>query len=130
MHDIILEFFGTYLNGEWLFYKTDTNRSFMTLLPFDLVTNLYSRNTGLLESKVMLKKKVLIAGAGSVGSFIALELATITYLFFCYKIIFIHSQGIIPCSIFPSDCEYFALVFSISNNTLIIISDSQRRKIS
>ena len=69
------EFFGTYLNGEWLFYKTDTNRSFMTLLPFDLVTNLYSRNTGLLESKVMLKKKVLIAGAGSVGSFIALELA-------------------------------------------------------
>ena len=69
------EFFGTYLNGEWLFYKTDTNRSFMTLLPFDLVTNLYSRNTGLLESKVMLKKKVVIAGAGSVGSFIALELA-------------------------------------------------------
>ncbi len=69
------EFFGTYLNGEWLFYKTDTNRSFMTLLPFDLITNLYSRNTGLLESKVMLKKKVVIAGAGSVGSFIALELA-------------------------------------------------------
>lgn len=69
------DFFGTYLNGEWLFYRTDINRSFMTLLPFDFVTNLYSRNTGLLESKVMLKKKVVIAGAGSVGSYIALELA-------------------------------------------------------
>lgn len=69
------DFFGTCLNSEWLFYRTDNDRSFMTLLPFDLVTNLYSRNTGLLESKVMLEKKVVIAGAGSVGSFIALELA-------------------------------------------------------
>jgi len=69
------DFFGTCLHGEWLFYRTNPERSFMTLLPFDLVTNLYSRNTGLLESEIMLKKKVVIAGAGSVGSFIALELA-------------------------------------------------------
>lgn len=76
--DVVIEgydFFGTYLNGAWLFYRTNKGRSFMTLMPFDLVTNLYSRNTGLLESKIMLAKKVIIAGAGSVGSLIALELA-------------------------------------------------------
>ena len=69
------DFYGTFINDAWLFYRTDEERSFMTLMPFDLVTNLYSRNTGLLESKVMLSKKVLLAGAGSVGSLIALELA-------------------------------------------------------
>lgn len=69
------DFIGTYMNNAWLFYKTDEEWSFMTLMPFDLVTNLYSRNTGLLESKIMLSKKVLISGAGSVGSLIALELA-------------------------------------------------------
>lgn len=69
------DFFGTYINEEWLFYRADKKRSYMSLMMFDLVTNLYSRNTGLLESKIMLQKKVLIVGAGSVGSFIALELA-------------------------------------------------------
>lgn len=69
------DFYGTCVNGAWMFYKTDEERSYMTLMMFDLITNLYSRNTGLLESKIMLNKRVLIAGAGSVGSLIALELA-------------------------------------------------------
>ena len=69
------DFYGTCVDGAWMFYKTDEERSYMTLMIFDLISNLYSRNTGLLESKIMLKKKVLIAGAGSVGSLIALELA-------------------------------------------------------
>ena len=69
------DFYGTYINDAWVFYRTDDERSYMTLMAFDDVTNLYSRNTGLLESEVMLSKKVLIAGAGSVGSLITLELA-------------------------------------------------------
>jgi molybdopterin/thiamine biosynthesis adenylyltransferase len=43
--------------------------------PFDLVVNVFSRNSGLLETKEMLEKKVIIAGVGSVGSLVALELA-------------------------------------------------------
>lgn len=69
------DFYGTYVNDSWLFFRTDAERSFMTLMSFNLVTNLYSRNTGLLESRIMLSKKVIIAGAGSVGSLISLELA-------------------------------------------------------
>lgn len=76
--DVVFEgydFYGTFINGSWLFYRTDEARSSMTLKPFDRVTKIFSRNAGLLESEIMLPKKVLIAGAGSVGSLFALELA-------------------------------------------------------
>ena len=42
---------------------------------YDTVTNLFSRNTGLLESSEMLNKTAVLVGCGSVGSFVAMELA-------------------------------------------------------
>ncbi len=42
---------------------------------YDTVTNLFSRNTGLLESSIMLDKRAVLVGCGSVGSFVAMELA-------------------------------------------------------
>lgn len=42
---------------------------------YDAVTNLFSRNTGLLESAEMLDKRAVLVGCGSVGSFVAMELA-------------------------------------------------------
>lgn len=42
---------------------------------YSLVIDLFSRNTGILESQFMLDKSVVIAGCGSVGSIVALELA-------------------------------------------------------
>ncbi len=69
------DFFGSFINDGWIFYRTDEERSHVTLNFFDMVTRLFSRNTGLLESSVMNSKSALIVGCGSVGSFIALELA-------------------------------------------------------
>ncbi len=43
--------------------------------PYDILLNIYSRNTGILETDVMLNKSAIISGAGSVGSLVALELA-------------------------------------------------------
>lgn len=43
--------------------------------PYDVAVNLFSRNTGLLESDVMLDKCAVLVGVGSVGSFVAAELA-------------------------------------------------------
>jgi molybdopterin/thiamine biosynthesis adenylyltransferase len=42
---------------------------------YDLIQNVFSRNTGILESGVMLEKCAFILGCGSVGSLVALELA-------------------------------------------------------
>lgn len=42
---------------------------------YDTVTNLFSRNAGLLESSAMLDKRVVLVGCGSVGSFAAMQLA-------------------------------------------------------
>ena len=47
----------------------------MRLKSYDTVTKLFSRNTGLLESDAMLDKRAVLVGCGSVGSFVALELA-------------------------------------------------------
>ena len=44
-------------------------------IPYSLTRDIYSRNTGILESEVMLNKRAVIVGCGSGGSFIALELA-------------------------------------------------------
>lgn len=43
--------------------------------PYDTVTRLFSRNTGLLESGAMLGKRAVLVGCGSVGSLVAMELA-------------------------------------------------------
>lgn len=43
--------------------------------PYSLKLDLFSRNTGILESDIMLKKKALFIGCGSVGSLVAVELA-------------------------------------------------------
>lgn len=43
--------------------------------PFRLKMDIFSRNTGILESDIMLKKGALIIGCGSVGSLVAMELA-------------------------------------------------------
>lgn len=69
------DFFGCYINDGWVFYKADAERYHIALNFFDMVTRLFSRNTGLLESSVMNKKAALIVGCGSIGSLIALELA-------------------------------------------------------
>jgi molybdopterin/thiamine biosynthesis adenylyltransferase len=42
---------------------------------YNLIQNVFSRNTGILESAVMIEKCALILGCGSVGSLVALELA-------------------------------------------------------
>ncbi|MCM1449483.1 MAG: ThiF family adenylyltransferase [Clostridiales bacterium] len=61
---------------------TDGNVQFQTsdgkqcqLEGYSLQIDIFSRNTGILESDIMLKKGVVIIGCGSVGSFVALELA-------------------------------------------------------
>jgi len=43
--------------------------------PYTLKLDVFSRNTGILESDVMMKKGALLIGCGSVGSLAALELA-------------------------------------------------------
>lgn len=69
------DFLGAYTGGEWMFHRLDAERTYMTMMTFGLVTKLFSRNTGLLESEAMLAKTAVIVGCGSVGSLIALELA-------------------------------------------------------
>ena len=69
------DYFGAYINDAWVLYSTDATRSHITVNFMDMVTRLFSRNIGLLESSIMNHKTALIVGCGSVGSFIALELA-------------------------------------------------------
>lgn len=42
---------------------------------YDLVQDVFSRNTGILETSALLDKRAVISGCGSVGSYVALELA-------------------------------------------------------
>jgi len=43
--------------------------------PYELLLNVFSRNSGIIETSEMLNKSVIISGLGSVGSLVALELA-------------------------------------------------------
>lgn len=43
--------------------------------PYSLKLDLFSRNTGILESDIMLHKRAMFIGCGSVGSLVAVELA-------------------------------------------------------
>lgn len=44
-------------------------------VPYNLLQNIFSRNTGILETGMMLDKTAIISGCGSVGSLVAVELA-------------------------------------------------------
>lgn len=64
---------GYYENGIIKFF--DSSNTECQLEPVKLKMDIFSRNTGILESDLMLKKGAIIIGCGSVGSLIALELA-------------------------------------------------------
>lgn len=53
----------------------DSSNTICELEPVRLKMDIFSRNTGILESDIMLKKGAIILGCGSVGSLVALELA-------------------------------------------------------
>lgn len=64
---------GYIFNGKTIFQASDGKRCEME--KYQLKMDIFSRNTGILESDVMLKKGAVIIGCGSVGSLVALELA-------------------------------------------------------
>ena len=66
------ELCGFYEDDEIVFLFNDTRAE---LEPVKLMIDIFSRNTGILESDIMLKKGAVIIGCGSVGSLVALELA-------------------------------------------------------
>ncbi len=55
-------------------FKTSSGQD-CELEPYQLKIDIFSRNTGILESDIMLKKGALLIGCGSVGSLVAMELA-------------------------------------------------------
>lgn len=67
-----------FLSGQWVddstikFYYKDKKFS---VEKYNIVQNIFSRNTGILESSIMKDKCAFILGCGSVGSLVALELA-------------------------------------------------------
>lgn len=67
------ELIGYYENGQVVFLANGIEQC--ELEPVRLKMDIFSRNTGILESDIMLKKGAIIIGCGSVGSLVALELA-------------------------------------------------------
>ena len=65
--------YGYYDDNQVVFI--DSSNSRCELEPVRLKMDIFSRNTGILESDIMLKKGAIILGCGSVGSLVALELA-------------------------------------------------------
>ena len=73
---------GSVVNGDMQIQmeRVSSDGETMEVIPvrvkqYDTVTNLFSRNTGLLESSAMLDKRAVLVGCGSVGSFVAMQLA-------------------------------------------------------
>lgn len=64
---------GYYEDGKIMFVN-DEGKS-CKKEPYSLKMDVFSRNTGILESDVMLKTGAILVGCGSVGSLVALELA-------------------------------------------------------
>lgn len=64
---------GYYEEGKVKF--VDSGNVVCELEPVQLKIDIFSRNTGILESDIMLKKGAIILGCGSVGSLVAMELA-------------------------------------------------------
>jgi molybdopterin/thiamine biosynthesis adenylyltransferase len=81
--DSLPKLFGYWNEGELYIFEAfmaSENDQEIILTPvkqdvYSLKLDLFSRNTGILESGVMLKKKALFVGCGSVGSLVAVELA-------------------------------------------------------
>ena len=69
------DFFGTYINNGWVFHKNDSSRTHITVRERDMKASAFSRLSGLIEVPIMENKTAIIVGCGSVGSFVALELA-------------------------------------------------------
>jgi len=67
-------FFGYWDNDELCFIDIPDFKQCIKE-KYTLKLDIFSRNTGILESDIMLKKGVLLVGCGSVGSLFALELA-------------------------------------------------------
>lgn len=65
---------GFWKDGELHFVHTD-DMTECEKEPYSLKLDVFSRNTGILESDIMMKKGALFIGCGSVGSLAALELA-------------------------------------------------------
>ncbi|WP_080797849.1 ThiF family adenylyltransferase [Arabiibacter massiliensis] len=66
------DFFGFWRQGELVMFHGDDK---LEIQAYDLVQNVFSRNSGLLESAAMRERGAVIFGCGSVGSLVALELA-------------------------------------------------------
>lgn len=71
---------GYKCNNELIFLSNESTTSDNNLIKCEISTyqlkmDIFSRNTGILESDTMLKKGAIIIGCGSVGSLVALELA-------------------------------------------------------
>lgn len=66
------ELFGLWVNGTLTFTYKDEK---FDAEKYSLVQNIFSRNTGILETSTMREKEVVILGCGSVGSLVALQLA-------------------------------------------------------
>lgn len=72
-YDATDKIIGYYEDNQFVF---KTSEDIMCELnPVQLKMDIFSRNTGILESDIMLQKGALIIGCGSVGSLVALELA-------------------------------------------------------
>ncbi len=81
------EFFDTFLSGtslelvvgywenEELHFVQVATRKEVKVEAYSLQLDVFSRNTGILESSIMLNKSAMFIGCGSVGSLVALELA-------------------------------------------------------
>ena len=73
LNDEFIEGLVGYYEGESIVFRV--NNQPCELEPYRLKMDIFSRNTGILESDIMLKKGAIIIGCGSVGSLVALELA-------------------------------------------------------
>lgn len=70
--------------------------------PYSLINDVFSRNTNILETSLMLEKTVIISGCGSVGSLVALELARAgvgKFLLVDYDLVSYHNICRHQCSI-------------------------------
>ena len=67
--------FGACIGQEWKFHLFDDKRTTMTLIPYKLTKELFSRTAGLLDNASLTEKAAIIVGQGSVGSLAAMLLA-------------------------------------------------------
>ena len=70
--DLLDGFCCKYAGGKLHFYM---DKKELSVSSYDLYQNIFSRNSGILETNIMQEKRAIILGCGSVGSLVALELA-------------------------------------------------------